>query len=149
MNLIRASKLFLLVIIWPLIALHFSSCKDDISAEQEFLNKVSGKWSATSVGVSVDGVAVNGAFNNFSITINEDGTFTAANGNSPIWPVTGKVTVVSTSATVGFKFMRSDGVEIDIQKFTDTSLVLKLQYTDPNGRTSSVSGNYIFDLERS
>jgi len=148
MNLIRASKFFLLIMIWPLIAAHFSSCKDEISAEQEFLNKVNGKWTSTTTGVSVDGVVVNGAFSGFSITINDDGNYTTQNGNSPIWPASGNITVVSASTTIGFKFMRSDGVEIDIQAFTDTSLVLKFQYIDPNGRASSVSGIYNFDLER-
>jgi hypothetical protein len=125
-----------------------SSCKDEISAEEEFLNKVSGTWKASSVGVSVDGVAVNGAFSNFSITIKNDATFTTANGNNPIWPASGNVTVVANSSSVGFKFMRSDGVDVAIQQFTDTKLVLALQYTDPNGRTRSVSGNYVFDLQK-
>lgn len=130
------------------IVLQLSSCKDEISAEEEFLNKVSGTWKASSVGVSVDGVAINGAFSNFSITIKNDATYTTSNGNNPIWPASGKVTVVANSSSVGFKFMRSDGVDVAIQQFTETKLVLALQYTDPNGRTRSVSGNYVFDLQK-
>lgn len=125
-----------------------SSCKDEISAEEEFLNKVSGTWKASTVGVSVDGVAINGAFKNFSITIKNDATYTTAIGNSPIWPVSGKLTVVANKSSVGFEFMRSDGIEVEIQQFTDTKLLLALQYTDPNGRTRSVSGNYVFDLQK-
>lgn len=144
----RYLKFLLLSAACVCIALQFSSCKDEISAEEEFLNKVSGTWNASSVGVSVDGVAVNGAFNNFSITIKNDATYTTINGNNPIWPASGKVTVVATSSSVGFKFMRSDGVDVAIQQFTETKLVLALQYTDPNGRTRSVSGNYVFDLQK-
>ncbi|HEY5692603.1 MAG TPA: hypothetical protein VIS49_14195 [Cyclobacteriaceae bacterium] len=131
-----------------LLAFQLSSCKDEISAEEAFLNKVSGTWKASPIGVSVDGVAVNGAFSNFSITIKNDATYTTTNGNSPIWPSSGKITVVANSSSVGFKFMRSDGVEVAIQQFTDTKLVLALQYADPNGRTRGVSGNYVFDLQK-
>lgn len=141
-------KLFLHLAIYVGIVIQLSSCKDEISAEEEFLNKVSGTWKASSVGVSVDGVVVNGAFNNFSITIKNDATYTTVNGNNPIWPASGKITVVANSSSVGFKFMRSDGVDVAIQQFTETKLVLALQYTDPNGRTRSVSGNYVFDLQK-
>lgn len=144
----RSINLFLLLAICTLMTIQMSSCKDEISAEQAFLNKVSGIWNASSAGVSVDGVAINGAFNNFSITIKSDGTYTTQNGNNPIWPSSGKVTAEATTTSVGFKFMRSDGVDVTIQQFTETKLVLALKYTDPNGRTRSVSGNYVFDLQK-
>lgn len=141
-------KLLFLLAICSFMTIQFSSCKDEISAEEEFLNKVSGTWNASAVGVSVDGVAINGAFNNFSFTIKNDATYTTTNGNSPIWPASGKITVKANSSSVGFEFLRSDDVTVSIQQFTDTKLVLALQYTDPNGRTSSVSGNYVFDLQK-
>lgn len=147
MKLIRSVNLILLAIS-SLMIIQLSSCKDEISAEEEFLNKVSGTWNASTVGVSVDGVAINGAFKNFSLTIKNDATYTTSIGNSPIWPVSGKLTVIANTSSVGFKFMRSDGVDVTIQQFTETKLVLGLKYTDPNGRTRSVSGNYVFDLQK-
>lgn len=147
MKLIRSVNLILLAIS-SLMIIQLSSCKDEISAEEEFLNKVSGTWNASTVGVSVDGVAINGAFKNFSLTIKNDATYTTSIGNSPIWPVSGKLTVIANTSSVGFKFMRSDGVDVTIQQFAETKLVLGLKYTDPNGRTRSVSGNYVFDLQK-
>lgn len=142
------SRWLFLLAICVCMTLQLSSCKEEISAEEEFLNKVSGTWKASTVGVTVDGVAVNGAFQNFSITIKNDATYTTVNGNGPIWPASGKITVVANSSSVGFELMRSDGVDVAIQQFTDTKLVLALQYTDPNGRIRSVSGNYVFDLQK-
>ena len=141
-------KLLFLLTAYIGIVLQLMSCKDEISAEEEFLNKVSGKWDASSVGVTVDGVDVNGAFKNFSITIKNDATYSTSNGNSPIWPASGKITVVANNSSVGFEFLRSDGVIVSIQQFTESKLILALQYIDPNGRTRSVSGNYVFDLQK-
>lgn len=137
----RSSLLNVVVI----LLLAFTACKDDPSAEEQFLKRIGAKWDASTTGVTLDGVAVNGAFKNFSITFTDQGTFTTSNGNSPIWPASGKFTLKSTSTSVGFNLVRSDGVEIRIDQLTDTKMVLKFQYSS-SSRTSSVSGNYIFDL---
>lgn len=135
---------------WLLVGglLTVSSCKEDLSPEEEFLKKLSGTWTASAVGVTLDGVAVNGVFGGFSITIEGNGNFTTQNGNDPIWPATGTLTAIPASTAGSFDFRRNDGVEIAVSQIADNNITLSFQYTSPSGRVSSVSGNYAFDLDR-
>jgi hypothetical protein len=144
MNKILIFVAFVLVAMTTLI----SACKEDATAEEAFLKKISGDWTASSIGVTVDGVEINGVFADFTLTVTNDGSFNTVNGNSPIWPATGSFTPVSSSSVVGFDLQRNDGVVITVEQLADQVLVLSFQYVNPNGRTSSVSGNYKFDLQR-
>lgn len=129
--------------------LTLSSCKDsDPTAEEIFLKQASATWIASSKGVELDGVAVNKVFAGFSITITDQSTFTTTNGNSPIWPASGTFTLKKASSVAGFDFVRNDQVEITVAELTDQKLVLEFSYVGKPGRSSSVSGHYVFDLTK-
>ena len=124
-----------------------SGCKpDEPSAEELFLEKISGNWTATMV--SVDNTVLEGAFDGFAITIKTDKTYTTSNGNAPIWPASGSFTAKSVTSTSGFNLMRADGVEVEVAELTDNELILRFDYVSPGGRKSSVSGGYVFELTR-
>lgn len=89
---------------------------------------------------------VNGAFDGFEITIVKEKTFTTENGNAPIWPAASAFTLQKGSVATGFDLLRSDGVEVEVAELTDEKLVLKFRYISIGGRSSSVTGDYIFEL---
>jgi hypothetical protein len=126
------------------LVLTTSGCKDDPSAEEIFMAKISKHWTATNV--TLDDVPVNGAFDGFAITIVKDKTFITENGNAPIWPAASAFTLKKGSATTGFDLLRSDGVEVEVAELTDEKLVLTFRYISTGGRSSSVTGDYIFEL---
>jgi len=130
-----------------ILLLTFPSCKEDEpTAEEVFLGKVEGSWAATSV--DVDGVFVNGTFENFQLNITKQKTFTTVNGHDPIWPATGSFTLEESSGGAGFKLIRSDGIEVEVSTLDETVAVLKFHYTSTGGRSASVTGNYTFELAR-
>src|SRR5687767_3118495 len=91
--------------------LGISACEEPVpSAEEAFLEKLSGEWSATTV--SVDDVVLQGAFDGFEINFTTGKTYTTANGNAPIWPATGSFSTKASTSTVGFDIVRTDGVEV-------------------------------------
>jgi hypothetical protein len=130
-------------VIFSLITM-FSACKDDPSAEEIFLGKISGTW-APGV-ISVDGVVLQGAFSGFTLSFTKDKHYTTTNGNAPIWPASGTFTLTAASAPPGFNILRADGVAVQVLEFTDHKLVLTLHYVSPGGRKSSVTGDYKFEL---
>lgn len=120
------------------------ACDDDPTAEEKFMEQISYTWSATVI--TLDGAALTGSFENFSITFKNDKTFTTQNGNAPIWPASGSFTLATASSTPGFNLNRSDGVLVTVEELSSNALVLSLQYTAAGGRTASVSGAYEFQL---
>lgn len=138
-------KLLILLTAASVLALAaFSSCEEEITAEEKFMKQLAHAWQGSVI--TVDGMTLTGAFENFRITFKEDKTFTTQNGNAPIWPSSGSFTLEETST--GFNLVRSDDMLIEVEQLTDVVLVLRLQYTAAEGRTQSVSGNYEFQLTR-
>lgn len=137
-----------LVLSFSALLFALPACEDEPSAEEKFLTSIAGKWTPTNIGVSLDGVAVNGAFKGFSITLTDQKTFTTTFGNTPIWTASGKFTPKPVSTNVGFSLVRQDGVEISVERPADNRMTLKFQFVSKGSRTSSVSGRYIFDLQR-
>jgi len=113
--------------------------------EQKFMSTISGTWHASEI--TLDDLVIENAFNNFTLTIKEDKTFTSTNGNSPIWRSSGIFTPKATSSTELFDLTRDDGVEITVTEATSTSLVMQFHYVS-GGRVSSVTGDYVFKLTR-
>lgn len=138
--------LFLLTTASLLLLALFSSCEEETTAEEKFIKQIAHPWEGSVV--TVDGMTLTGAFENFRITFREDRTFTTQNGNAPIWPSSGSFTLEETTTSVGFNLIRSDEVLVEVEQLTDDVLVLRLQYTAGEGRTESVSGNYEFQLTR-
>ena len=144
---IRVPGLLLTLSVVFLLILGFSSCnKDELSAEEVFLEKVGHAWSSSTV--KLDNVAVDGAFAGFTITLTKDKKFTTSNGNAPIWPASGTFTLQEATSVPGFNLVRSDGVAVEVQQLTETSLILTFQYESDGGRGTSVSGNYVFELTK-
>jgi hypothetical protein len=121
-----------------------AGCKDDPTAEELFMAKISKHWIATNI--TLDEVPVNGAFDGFAITIVKDKTFTTENSNAPIWPAASAFTLQKGAVAASFDLLRSDGVEVEVAELTDEKLVLKFRYVSTGGRVSSVTGNYVFEL---
>jgi hypothetical protein len=139
-------KMIQYIFVFLMLSIVMMACKDDPTPEEQFLKRISAQWDASTTGVTLDDVAVNGAFSGFSLTLTDQSAFTTVNGNAPVWPASGSFTLKRTSTTVGFNLVRNDGVEITIDQLTDTKMVLKFQYQGKASRTVSVSGNYVFDL---
>lgn len=124
-----------------------AACKDEPTAEEQFLATINRRWTASSAGVTLDGVAVNGVFKGFSITLTDQKTYTTTAGNAPIWATAGKYELSPAAGPAGFSLVRDDGVIITVARPADQRLVLSFQYVSKGSRTSSVSGRYVFDLE--
>ncbi len=131
-----------------LALLTFPSCKEDEPTEEEvFLSKIGLSWQLSEEGVLLDDVPVNNVFNGFTISLTSQSSFSTSNGNAPIWPASGTFTLKKVGTTTGFNLVRSDGVEVFVDQLTEQRLVLRFQYVGQGGRTGSVSGEYVFDLE--
>ena len=140
--LLRTSALVILMALGSI-----SGCKpDEPSAEEVFLDKISGNW--TAMMVSVDNTVLEGAFDGFAVNFKTDKTFTTTNGNAPIWPASGSFTTKTVTSTAGFNLLRSDGTEVEVVELIDTDLILRFNYVSPGGRSSSVSGDYEFELTK-
>ncbi len=130
------------------LLLTVSSCKDDPTAEEIFRKKIALAWKSSSTGVQFNGKDVNPIFNGFTVTFTEAQTYATTAGNAPVWPASGKFTLVPVTGTQGFDLKRDDGIIIQITQLTETKLVFKFSYTGKPNRVSSVSGGYVFDLEK-
>lgn len=122
----------------------FSACDDEPSAEEAFMDKLSGEWTPSQI--SLDNVVLEGAFDGFQLVIKVDKSFSTIKGNDPIWAPSGTFTLKTNTSASGFSLIRNDGVEIQVTDLSNETLGLKFQYTSTGGRRSSVSGNYQFDL---
>lgn len=127
-----------------MLLLGISACEDEPTAEEKFLEKIGKAWTADVV--KLEDVVLEGAFDGFTITFTTDQKFTTANGNNPIWAPSGSFTLKAANTTAGFNLVRNDGVEVKVTELTDTNLVLELHYISTGGRTSSVTGDYVFEL---
>ena len=130
------------------LVLTASSCKDEPTAEEIFRSKIARTWKLTSNGVQLSGKDVTPVFNGFTLSFTEAQIYTCTAGNPPVWPSSGKFTSVPVKSTIGFDLKRDDGAIIEVAQLTETKLVLKFNYTGKPSRVSSVSGGYVFDLEK-
>ena len=95
--------------------------------------------------VSVDGVDITSAYQNF--TIQFTGNNYTTNDGGVVWPSSG--TWVFTDSKKANSITRSpDGLIITIDEITSSSLALKFTWdkTTYGGRVNSVSGQYVFSL---
>src|SRR5688572_4465805 len=123
------------------------SCKgDEPSAKDIFIKNISKGWKPSATGVKLDGEFVNGVFDTFSLTFAKGLTYSTTDGQDPVWKASGKFTVNKASNAVGFLIVRDDGVEVTVTELTESKLVIQFPFTKKGGRSSSVSGGYVFDL---
>lgn len=97
--------------------------------------------------VTIDGTDNSGDFDGFSLKFKE-GTYEAVNGGV-VWPVSGTWNFVSDEAK---SFVREDGVEVEIEELTETTLSIALNWTkttlDTGGKISSRKGKHKFKFKR-
>ncbi len=130
-------------------SLLFSSCGEDPSdpqptiQEQTRLILVSSPWKMTKV--TVDGFDQTNVYKDLVLTfLNTE--YTAVNGKG-VWPATGFWNFDNTEATA---IVRSDGVRVEIQNISESSLRLSLDWDETTfittGRTLSLEGQHVFEF---
>jgi hypothetical protein len=125
------------------------SCnKDSPSAEEVFLDKIVGTWVPATAGVELDGEDVSDIFEDFEVTFTSDRTYNTTDGNDRVWDNSGTFTLSAASNDAGFNIIRDDDVEIRVEELTEDKLILSFNYDASTGRKKSVSGEFVFDLER-
>jgi len=137
---IQSLVTLLLVVITALI---FNGCKkgDDPDPAVEKFKQLSGVWRLGTI--TNDGLDVTTQYIGFTLTINPDKTFVTTNGNNP-WPDSGTLEFTGNDLD---RWLRNDGIEINIQNATTSSLVLSMtQSSIANGRASGVTGQFVFSL---
>jgi hypothetical protein len=121
-----------------------SGCKKDEPTPSEVTtNKLTATtWKISSVMVnSTDKTSL---FTNMTLKFTAT-NYTTTNGGM-VWPASGTWTFTDVTAT---RIARNDGVEVEIQELTDTSLKMKFIWANATyapGRTSSVAGEHIFNM---
>lgn len=138
--------IFSLFLIIPLV---FSSCGEDPvdppQTQQELtrLIMVNSPWKMTKV--TVDGFDQTNLYRDLVLTFLNT-QYTSVNGKG-VWPADGFWNFDNTEATA---FTRSDGVRVEIQNISETSLILSLDWDETTyittGRTSSLEGQHIFEF---
>jgi hypothetical protein len=125
----------------------FSACDDpEQTPEEKFMEQLSGNWTATEI--TLDEVVIETAFDGFSMSITPDRKFTTNNGNDPIWPPSGSFTLEATNTIPEFDLVRNDNVEVEVQELNDNALMISFHYESTGGRSSAVTGDYVFKLSR-
>lgn len=133
----------LIVVVALIINLSGCSKGSEISKQEEVTAALtSGQWKIKTV--IVDGVDKTGVYKDLSLTFTATG-FTTTNGGV-VWPASGTYTFTDANATV---LKRNDGLEIQIQEATTTSLRLGLTWAKTTlgaGRIESVGGQNVFSF---
>ena len=120
---------------------------DDPIPEKTKAEEVTAKLTASQwkVGsVTVDGVDQSSLFKNFNITFSST-NFTTTNGGV-VWPASSNWSFTDTNAT---GFSRSDGITVQLQEITDTSLKMSMAWSKNTlgpGRIESVKGQHVFTM---
>jgi hypothetical protein len=109
-----------------------------------FLEKLSGTWNLTRV--TLDNQQVTEAFGGLNITFKTDMTYQVQQAAPPIWSAGGVFELLRAGNT--FSLLRNDDVTITVQELTEQNLVMSFNYTPASGRTSSTSGEFIFEMNR-
>lgn len=132
-----------------LFVLLLSSCTEEPSApqltqqEQTRLILVSSPWKMTKV--TVDGFDQTNVYRDLVLTFLNT-QYSSVNGKG-VWPANGFWNFDNTEATA---FLRSDGVRVEIQSISESSLRLSFDWDETtfitNGRTKSLEGQHIFEF---
>jgi hypothetical protein len=111
-------------------------------AEEVTAKLTAGQWK---VGlVTVDGVDQSALFKSFNITFTAT-SFSTTNGGV-VWPASSTWSFTDANAT---GFSRSDGITVQLQEITDTSLKMSMAWSKNTlgpGRIESVKGQHVFTM---
>ena len=129
----------------------FMSCGsgggDDPAPEKTAAELTTAKLTASQwkVGsVTVDGVDQSALFKSFNITFTAT-SFSTTNGGV-VWPASSNWSFTDANAT---GFSRSDGITVQLQEITDTSLKMSMAWSKNTlgpGRIESVKGQHVFTM---
>jgi hypothetical protein len=125
------------------------SCESDdpkLDAQAQFIKGLSGTWTVAGGSVTRDGADVTEFFSGMTITFAADRSYTVANAVVPIWAPDGTFTLEKNSNS--FNIIRDDGVVITVSQLQANSVTLSFSYMAPLGRAKSISGEFVFNLER-
>lgn len=120
---------------------------DDPTPEQTPAQQVTAKLTSATwkVGtVTVDGTDQSTLFKNLTITFSSN-SFTTVNGGA-VWPASSNWSFTDANAT---GFTRGDGVTVQLQEITDSSLKMSLAWSKTTlgpGRIESVKGQHVFTM---
>ena len=140
-------------------AILITSCggsEDDPSSSETIADKIVGNWTIDPTSnnlssITLDGLDVSSLFNEFSLTINSDLSYTTNSNLLTIdsfpWPQTGSFSV-NDSGTI---MTRDDGLEIASTFNSDYTLMTLMftyssQYDNAGGRVHGVSGLWEFTM---
>jgi hypothetical protein len=112
------------------------------AAELTTAKLTASQWKVGSV--TVDGVDQSALFKSFNITFTAT-SFSTTNGGV-VWPASSNWSFTDANAT---GFSRSDGITVQLQEITDTSLKMSMAWSKNTlgpGRIESVKGQHVFTM---
>lgn len=115
--------------------------KTDEEINTELLSKI---WvpSSGSNAITVASNDVSDLWSGFVLTLG-DGTYSTTGADAAqIWPTSGTWTFKTDDANT---LVRDDGIEIAIS-VTETTLVMKFNYSASGGRLSGIDGDWVFNM---
>ncbi len=122
-----------------------SGCKkDDPDPQEEQIKALAGTWNLSSV--INDGTDVSTQYQQFTLTLTTDKTYSTTNGGNP-WPASG--TFDFPNAIVTDRVTRDDNVDITIAEVTTSLLVLSFNINSVgSGSAAGITGSFTFTLTK-
>ncbi|MCE7996797.1 MAG: hypothetical protein HEP71_32855 [Roseivirga sp.] len=126
-------------------SLLLSGCKkDDPDPQEEQIKALAGTWNLSSV--SNDGSDVTTQYQQFTLTLTADKTYSTTNGGNP-WPARG--TFDFPNETVTDRVTRDDNVVVTISEVTTSRLVLNFSINSVgSGSAAGITGSFTFTLTK-
>lgn len=130
-------------------------CKNDDdngpTPEELQIEKLTATWVMSSV--SLDGADRTADWTSFALTATGTLTYSTTNsGDDNVWPTSGTWSFAGTEGAGLNVLNRSDGVTVNIDAITDTSLDLSFTFAlaSPNmeSRVASIEGDWIFKMTK-
>lgn len=134
----------IMLCIYLTTGLLLSSCKkDDPDPQEEQIKALTGTWSLGSV--SNDGSDVTDRYQQFTLTLTTDKTYSTTNGGNP-WPARGTFDFMNETLTD--QVMRDDNVVVVINEVSASSLVLSFNISSVRGAAAGITGSFTFSLTK-
>mgnify|MGYP001804287293 CR=1 FL=1 len=146
-NILKVEVHYIFSIILIFLSLpSFTGCSDDdsgFSAEQQRINELTATWNVDQV--RNDNNNVTDQFTGFTLTVTSEQNFATLNGGNA-WPSSGSWTFNGDNLE---ELLRNDEVIVTIVKVSKSELDLRFAInTLPGGRTSGVTGQFFFELNK-
>jgi hypothetical protein len=126
-----------------IISLTLGCKKDDPDPQEEQVKALAGTWTVSSV--SNDGADVTQQYQQFTLTLNLDRTYSTTNGGNP-WPANG--TFDFPDEIITDRVIRDDNVAVNINEVNATSLILSFNISSVGGGAAGITGSFTFSLTK-